>query len=452
MKNKLLAFCLSLGLAIALTVLVRDPGFTDSQDYVLFLLFFSIWLWITEAIPPFAVGLFILAFLVFSLGNERFNSEPRDIAQYVNTFSSRVIWLMLGGFFLATAMAKTGLDADLLRFTLRVSGSTPRRILIGLMLTTMIASMLMSNTATTAMVIAAVMPLLTSLGRQSPFVRAALVGVPLAATVGGMGTIIGTPPNMLAVGVLENAGITVDFLRWMYFGVPLALFLTATGCLTLIKVYLKDNRPLPVESFSARSDNGAVPGMRTKRRVVLLVLAVTLLLWMTSSLHHLGVAMVAAIPIVFLTMTSVLDASDVRSLPWDTLLLVAGGLSLGLALQETELLSHYAQGIIDMKLDSRIALGVFAFATMLASNIMSNTATSTLLIPLGMATLPEHQTEAALIIGLSASTAMLLPVSTPPNAIAFSTGLVSQKDFRLGGILMGLLGPAVAILWVLLLS
>ena len=451
MKNKLFAFCLSLGLAIALTFLVRDSGFTDSQDYVLFLLFFSIGLWITEAIPPFAVGLFILAFLAFSLGNEWFNSAPQDIAKYVNTFSSQVIWLMLGGFFLAAGMAKTGLDADLLRFTLRVSGSTPRRILMGLMLTTMIASMLMSNTATTAMVIAAVMPLLTRLGKQSPFVRATLVGVPLAATVGGMGTIIGTPPNMLAVGVLESAGITVDFLRWMTFGVPLALFLTAVGCLTLIKVYLKDNRPLPVESFTATGGGGAAPGMRMKRRVVLLVLAVTLLLWMTSSVHHVGVALVAAIPIVFLTMTSVLDASDVRSLPWDTLLLVAGGLSLGMALQDTHLLGHYAQRIIDMDLNSTIALGMFAFVTMLASNIMSNTATSTLLIPLGMATLPEHQMQAALIIGLSASTAMLLPVSTPPNAIAYATELVDQKDFRLGGVLMGLLGPAVAILWVLLI-
>jgi sodium-dependent dicarboxylate transporter 2/3/5 len=415
-------------------------------------MFFSIGLWVTEAIPPFSVGLFILAFLAFSLGNPWFNSEPLDIAKYVNTFSSSVIWLMLGGFFLAAALSKTGLDADLLRFTLKVSGATPRRILVGLMLTTMIASMLMSNTATTAMVIAAVMPLLTTLGKQSPFARATLVGVPLAATVGGMGTIIGTPPNMIAVGMLENVGVRVDFLRWMSFGVPLALFLTAVGCVALIKVYLKDNQPLPVESFTTNRDDASVPGMRRKRRVVLVVLAVTLLLWMTSSWHHLGVAMVAAIPIVVLTMTSILDAGDVRSLPWDTLLLVAGGLSLGLALQDTGLLNHYAQGIIDMRLDSTIALGVLAFVTVLASNIMSNTATSTLLIPLGMAALPAHHLETALIIGLSASSAMLLPVSTPPNAIAFSTGLVEQKDFRLGGILIGLLGPAVAILWVLLLS
>jgi solute carrier family 13 (sodium-dependent dicarboxylate transporter), member 2/3/5 len=95
---------------------------------------------------------------------------------------------------------------------------------------------------------------------------------------------------------------------------------------------------------------------------------------------------------------------------------------------------------------------VLAYTTMLFSNIMSNTATSTVLIPLGMAILPEHKTEVSLIIGLAASTALLLPVSTPPNAIAYSTGFLEQKDFRIGGVLIGLLGPAVIILWVLLIG
>lgn len=450
--KKTLLFVLSLAVALALTFLVREPQFGQSQTYVLFLMFFSIGLWVTEAIPPFSVGLFILAYLAFFLGNPAFNTEPQDIAKYVHTFSSSVIWLMLGGFFLASALSKTGLDADLLRFTLKVSGATPRRILIGLMATTMVASMLMSNTATTAMVIAAVMPLLNKLGRQSPFVVATLVGVPLAAAVGGMGTIIGTPPNILAAGILEEAGLGVDFLHWMYFGVPLALFLTALGCVALIRIFLKDNEPLPVEAFAEEKQEAGIEGLRAKRRVVIVVLAVTLLSWMTSSLHHVGVAMVAAIPIVFLTMTSVLDTNDVRAMPWDTLLLVAGGLALGLALQDTGLLSHYARKIIAMELGKLVVLCVFAFVTMLVSNIMSNTATATILIPLGMATLPEHRLEIALIIGFAASTAMFLPVSTPPNAIAFSTGLVAQKRFRIGGILIGLVGPAAVIAWVLLLS
>jgi len=147
-KNKrrkaILSFLGSAVVALALTFLIKEPQFTDSQLYVLFLMFFAIGLWITEAIPPFAVSLFIIAYLVFTLGNPNLNSAPQKIDRYVNTFSSSIIWLLLGGFFMATAMTKTKLDQQLLRATLLLSGTKPRNILIAVMFTTMTASMLMS--------------------------------------------------------------------------------------------------------------------------------------------------------------------------------------------------------------------------------------------------------------------------------------------------------------------
>lgn len=452
MGKKSLLFVAALASALLLTFWLNEPQFSDSQTYVLFLMFFAIGLWLTEAIPPFSVGLFILAFLVFALGNPWFNSEPVEIAKYVQTFSSSVIWLMLGGFLLASALTKTDLDSKLFQFTLRISGTTPRRILLGLMATTMVASMLMSNTATTAMVVAATMPLLTKLGKGAGLTRALLVGIPLAASVGGMGTIIGSPPNLIAAGALENVGSGIDFLGWMLYGFPLAVFLNAVGYFALARIFLGDNQPLSVDSLAPSDEQDPAAASRLHKAIVIVVLAVTLLLWMTSSLHHLSVSAVSAIPIVFLTMFGVLDAKDVRELPWDTLLLVAGGLSLGLALQETGLLEHYAQRIAAMQIAPLALLGILAFATMLFSNVMSHTATSTVLIPLGMAILPDLQTEVALVIGLTASTALFLPVSTPPNAIAYATGLMDQKDFRIGGALIGLLGPAAAMAWVLLLS
>jgi solute carrier family 13 (sodium-dependent dicarboxylate transporter), member 2/3/5 len=449
MKKKYAAFTLSLIIALLLTFILKEPQFNDSQLYVLFLFFFSIGLWATEAIPPFSVGLFILAFLAFSLGNPRFNSEPQDIAKYVNTFSSSVIWLMLGGFFLATALTKTGLDAELLKFSLRISGTHPRKIFIGLMITTMFASMLMSNTAITAMVIAAIMPLLNHLGKGSRLSKALLVGIPFAATTGGLGTIIGTPANLITAGALENEGIKVDFLHWMLYGVPLALVLTAIGIAVFIKLFIKENDPLSLEFLNA--NNSAVEYDRAHRAIVLIIVIITVLLWMTSSLHNLSVSAVAAIPIVFLTMTRVITGKDVRGLSWDTLLLVAGGLSLSLALQKTGLLTHYSQKIITMNIPLLVFVIVFAYVTMIFSNVMSHTATSTVMIPLGMAILPEHKLHIALIIGLASSTALFLPVSTPANAVTYSTGLVEQKDFRTGGILLGLLGPAAIIAWVLFL-
>jgi sodium-dependent dicarboxylate transporter 2/3/5 len=447
MNKKYSAFIACLAIALFLTFLLKEPQFNDSQLYVLFLLFFSIGLWATEAIPPFSVGLFILAFLAFSLGNPRFNSEPQDITKYINTFSSSVIWLMLGGFFLAEALTKTGLDADLLKFTLKISGSQPRRIFLGLMIATMFASMVMSNTAITAMVIAAIMPLLNHLGKDSRLSKALLIGVPFAATTGGLATIIGTPANLITAGALENEGIKIDFLHWMFYGVPLALVLTAIGIFVFIKLFIKENQPLSLEFLKA--DNSSTEYDRTHRTIVLVIVIITVFLWMTGSLHNLSVSAVAAIPIVFLTMTGVIKGSDVRGLSWDTLLLVAGGLALSLALQKTGLLTHYSQKVITMNIPLLVFVFVFAYITMIFSNVMSHTATSTVMIPLGMAIVPEHKLTIALIIGLASSTALFLPVSTPANAVTYSTGLVTQKDFRTGGILLGLLGPAAIIAWVL---
>src|SRR6478609_4610987 len=221
--RSLIYFLLSFIVALLLTFLIKEPSFTTTQLYVLFLLFFAMALWFTEAVPPFAVSILIMAYLVYMLGNKNINPEAAKIDQYVTTFSSSVIWLMLGGFFMATAMTKTKLDEALFRFTLKISGTNPRSLLIGLMTTTMIASMLMSKTAATAMVIASIMPLLKSLGEKSGIAKALLLGVPIASTTGGMATIIGSPPNLIAVGALENIGINISFLEWMIYGVPIAL-------------------------------------------------------------------------------------------------------------------------------------------------------------------------------------------------------------------------------------
>ena len=447
--KKIGIFLTCLFLAIGLTYLIKEPSFTESQVYVIFLLFFSIGLWLTEVIPAFSVSILIISFLVFALGNSYFNSEPENIDKYAQTFSSSVIWLMLGGFFLAAAMTKTKLDEALFKFTIKFSGAKPVNLLIGLMLTTMVASMLMSNTATTAMVIAAVLPLLKSLGKESGTTKALLVGIAIAATTGGMGTIIGTPPNAIAVGILEKRGIPINFLQWMKYGVPIATVLTAISCFAITKFYIKDNTPIALDFLNKEQE---IPSKKflLQQRIVVLVIIITVGLWLTTSFHGLKVASICAVPLVILTLTSILDNKDVQQLPWDTLLLVAGGLSLGLALESTGLLTHYGNLLISMDASFYLLIFIFAFATMFFSNIMSNTATSTVLIPLGIAIMVAFKMEITLIIALSSSTAMFLSVSTPPNAIAFSTGLLDQKDFRMGGILMGILGPILVIVWVLL--
>lgn len=449
--KRLVVFLLCMALAFVITYFMKEPDFTDSQIYVLFLMFFAIGLWISEVMPAFAVSLIIISFLVFALGNEHLNSEPENIAKYVNTFSSSVIWLMLGGFFLAKAMSKTRLDEALFRLAVKISGNKARTLLLGIMITTMLISMLMANTAITAMMIAAVMPLATQLGKESKFTKALLLGIPTASTAGGFATIIGSPVNAIAVGALELKGLHVSFIDWVIYGLPLAILLTALSWIYLAFVFLKDNEQVSL-SFLDKVKQESSQEFNRQRKVVIFVIIVTVSLWLTSSLHGITVASVCAVPLVFLTLTRVIEGKDVQTLPWDTLILIAGGLSLGLALEQTGLLSHYAETLITLKLNAILLIWVFAYFTMMVSNVMSGTAASAIMIPMGMAILLNYQIDISIIMAFGASCALLLPVSSPSNAIAYSTGYLEQKDFIHMGLLIGLIGPLLTIFWVLYVS
>ena len=152
-QTRLIRFMGIILLSLLLTFLVKDDSFGDAKIYVLFLLFFSIGLWITEAIPPFAVGIMIVGFLVFFLGQPGLEDQNIDVQEFVNTWSDSVIWLLLGGFFLAEGLKKTGIDLEVFKIVTAKFGGNPEKMLLVLMLATAGISMIMSNTATTAMMI-----------------------------------------------------------------------------------------------------------------------------------------------------------------------------------------------------------------------------------------------------------------------------------------------------------
>jgi sodium-dependent dicarboxylate transporter 2/3/5 len=456
-KSHLTLFVVSLLVSYGLFYLVQDPEFSITQSYVLFILFFAIALWVTEAIPPFAVGILIIGYLVFTLGQD----DAENVKQYVQTWSDSVIWLFLGGFFLAEAMKKTGLDKDLLKITVPKFGNKSSVILLGFMLLTAVLSMLMSNTATTAMMIATITPILKNLGSSSPLSKNLLIGIPAAASIGGMGTIIGSAPNAIVVGALEGVGVSISFLEWMLFGVPISLIVIFVFWFALLRSNPIKTKTLDLSyvfnTVDERVTHDPTPYKRRQlnKKITLIILVVTLLMWLTSGFTGVPVAMVSGIPIVFLTMLSIINSDEVRALPWDTLMLVAGGLSLGLAVQEQGLAEYFVGLIPADSINIYILYIAFALFTVIFSNIMSNTATATIFIPIAISLILSigsvNTITLPMIIGLSASCALLLPVSTPPNAIAFSTGMLHQSDFRFGGLFVGLLGPAVVILWSLLL-
>jgi sodium-dependent dicarboxylate transporter 2/3/5 len=455
-QQKVIYFLLSITFAFAATYLLVTPELDKAQMYTLFLLFLSIGLWATEAIPPFAVGLLIFVFLVFALGGLYREIDPDNatimVQKYVQTWANSVIWLMLGGFFIAEAMRKVGLDLSLFKLAISRFGTKPRYILLGIMLVTAIFSMIMSNTATTAMMIAAITPFLDTLNRNAPFGKALLIGIPVAASLGGMGTIIGSPPNAIAVDALNNHGIEFGFLEWTVIGFPVALILVFLFWLFLIQKYVPKISSIDLSFLNKPNTIEANSFFKLKKKLVLSILLLTLTLWLTSNLHKIPPSAISLLPITLLTMFRIVSGDDVRKLPWDTLMLVAGGLSLGLAIKETQLAQHYVALLSSHEFDFYLMAIVFSLLTVVCSNFMSNTATTTILIPIAIVLVSQDVEVLPIVIGLSASAALFLPVSTPPNAIAYSTGRLNLKDFRQGGIVAGIIGPIVIVGLVLLLN
>ena len=455
-QQKIIYFLISVIVAFGLTYYLNTPDLDKAQIYVLFLLFLSIGLWITEAVPPFAVGLMIFGFLVFALGGYYSEIDPENAAKYVQkyvqTWSNSVIWLMLGGFFMAQAMQKVGLDKTIFRLTISKFGTKPRNVLLGIMLVTAIFSMIMSNTATTAMMIAAVLPFIKTLDKDAPFGKALLIGIAAAASLGGMGTIIGSPPNAIAVDALNNRGINFGFLEWMVIAFPIAMTLVVIFWLFLINKYVPKVSTIDLSFLKDVDSTSNSKIFILKKKIVFSVLLLTLILWLTGNIHGIPAAAVSLLPIMTLTMFSIISGDDVRKLPWDTLMLVAGGLSLGLAIEETGLAAYYVSLLSDYNLNFYMLVVVFSILTIILSNFMSNTATATILIPIAIILVSTNLAVLPTVIALSASAALFLPISTPPNAIAFSTGRLTQKDFRYGGIVAGIVAPIVIIGYILLFS
>lgn len=457
-------FCL-LG-AAAIAFLPPYPGLAESARWSLAIVAFCGLLWMTEAIPAFAVALLGIGLQIVILGSPGGVMAPtgdsKSWEQFVDPWASPSMWLFFGGFILARASSRTGLDRDMADRLLRLAGSNPERILFVAMLTTFFFSMFLSNTATAAMMIAILGPMLSST-RSTAAARTLIIGVAFSANLGGMGTIIGTPPNAIASGLLDEV-YEVDFLRWMLFGLPPATILLAGlyfsirrkvrgEILTLAGNPMDGPEAIP-ESNAVQAEGKQLP--RWQRWTTLAVFVVTIALWLSGSWHGIPTAVVSFLPIVVLSLTGVIRGKEIRSLDWDILILLAGGLSLGVGVSESGLAAYLAERLAGLAIPPWAMAMVFCLLTLLLSNFMSNTAAANILIPIGIAagaSIAGGKEAAAFAIpmALSASAAMCLPISTPPNAIAFAGGLVRGRDFLIPGALIGLCAFPLASLWSRLL-
>ncbi len=439
-------FTFFLILAVCLTYLPHYSGLNPAAQRTLFILIFAAGLWISEAISAFAVALLVMGLEIVLLGlpGGVFATESSDWEMFIRPWSSPLIWLFFGGFILAEAAQKTRLDRWLARHVLGWFGSRPSIVLLGIIGITFTFSMFMSNTATTAMMMAVMAPISASLGKDNPYRKAILLAVPFAANIGGMGTIIGSPPNAIAAGTLGMDVIT--FLGWMKIGLPPAILLMGVMWVYLVRVYPSREGSINLNALQdTHYKSATLPNW--KKLLVMVVFIATILLWMTGPLHRIPAAVVSFLPITAFAVMRVIDVEDIRRLQWDVLILLAGGLSLGVAVTKTGL-ATWLVGSLSMEGHSIFILALlFSYTATVLSNFMSNTAAANILIPMGLASGGVFGPHVVIPIALGASAAMCLPISTPPNAIAFVSGNIDTKDFIKGGLIVGLLAPILVVAW-----
>lgn len=456
--DRLIRFAVSLMLALLAAYLPAYEGLGSEGRTTLFILLFAAALWLSEAIPAFAVSFLIIALEIVMLGL----APGEDWEQFLIPWASPLVFLFLAGFIMAAAAAKTRLDIWMAKRVLFLVGNKPENIMTGMILVTFTLSMFISNTATAALIVSIIFPLLATMRPDNPYKKGLLLAVTMAANIGGMGTIIGTPPNAIAAGLL--GADAPSFVGWMLLALPPAVLLVVSLRFVLLWRYPSSESMINLTALhtvdhtdDTSKDHSTVPSVPSwKKTAVVLTFAATVLIWLTGPLHSIPTTAVSFLPIVVFTMLGILEADDIRRLNWDVIILIVGGLSLGSAVSSTGLDTWIADSFAAMTLPLLVLIPLFAYLVVLLSNFMSNTAAANILLPLvaAVAVVVGNSSPvlAVVTVALSASLAMGLPVSTPPNAIVFASGALKSRDFWMMGILTGVLGPLVILGWIYLVS
>ena len=451
----IIALTISLVVWLVPTASFGIDGLTVVEQRVIATFCFATLMWVLEPIPSWTTSVLIVVILLFTCSDSALSwlvdmdeTQLGVLISYksiMSCFAHPVIMLFIGGFVLAIAATKSGLDVKLAKVLLKPFGTKSENVLLGFLLVTGIFSMFLSNTATAAMMLAFLTPVLKSLPANGKGKVALTMAIPVGANVGGIGTPIGTPPNAIAISFLNDpAGMNmgIGFGQWMMVMVPFALLL-----LVLAWFVLRNLFPFTQKTIELKIEGESKTDWQSI--VVYVTFAITILLWMSDSVTGINSNVVAMLPVGVFAACGILTRQDLEEINWSVLWMVAGGFALGVALQDTGLAKHLIATIpfntwppILMILGS----GLLCYAM---ANFISHTATANLLIPiLALAGMSAAENLAplggvsTLLIGvaLGSSLAMLLPISTPPNALAHSTGLIEQKEMMKVGIIMGLLG------------
>jgi len=444
------------------------PDLTLTEQRTIAIFVFASLMWLTEGIPSWATSTLVIVLLLYTCSDSSLfcfvqGYDEAHLGQLISykkimgCFADPIIMLFIGGFILAIAATKVGLDVKMAKVMLKPFGTRSENVLLGFLLVTGVFSMFLSNTATAAMMLTFLTPVLKQLPESGKGRIGLALAIPIGANIGGVGTPIGTPPNAIALKALNDSGglnMGIGFGEWMMFMFPLAIFLLFVGWFILKTLF----------PFSQKTVELKIEGEKEttwQTYVVYITFIATILLWVLDKVTGVNSNVVGLLPVGVFCACGIITRRDLEEINWSVLWMVAGGFAIGLALQETNLAAHLIETIPFSTWPALLMLigsGLLCYAL---SNFISNTATAALLVPIltviGTAskdTLAVYGGVSPLLIGiaLSASLAMVLPISTPPNALAHATGMIEQKQMMRVGLIMGVIGMVVGYAMLIILG
>ena len=452
--------------ALAIAMLPTEwfgiAGLTPIQQRVIAIFVWAALMWIIEAVPAWTTSLLIIVIMLLTVSDSGISLltngyEAKELMSYktiMGTFANPTVMLFMGGFILALVASKSGIDVSMARAMLKPFGSRPRIVLLGFILVTAIFSMFVSNTATAAMMLTFMAPIIRQLPATEKGTTALALSIPIGANIGGLATPIGTPPNGIAlqyINDVDGLNLGVDFGEWVLVMTPLMLVILLISWVLLSTMF-----PFTAKKVNLTIIGGAKKGWRTY--VIYATLAVTILLWMFEKVTGINSYVVALIPIGVFAITRIIKSSDLKDIDWACLWMVAGGFALGEGMSKTGLAKALVAAIPFDSWPAMLVLLGGGFICWLLSQFISNSAATALMVPIMVAVgtgmkdaLGEFGGVGTLLIGvaMAASFAMSLPISTPPNAIAYSTGLIKTKQMFITGMLIGTISLVIGYILII---
>jgi sodium-dependent dicarboxylate transporter 2/3/5 len=444
----------------------------------------AIW-WVTESIPIPATSLLPIAlFPLLGIMKSSAATSP---------YGNHLIYLFMGGFFLAVTMERWNLHKRVAIHTIRLVGASPGRMVLGFMIATGFLSMWVSNTATTMLMIpiglavikqatgfdAGMIKACSSTGPESNFGKCLMLGIAYSASMGGVATIIGTPANTVMVGMMEKMyGVQIGFGQWMLFGLPLGVSMMAVAWVLMTRVlFPMDGLVLTGSEEIIESELRALGPMKPEEKRIIAVSSFVAICWLSrgfleklpfindffpdfSFVHDttigiIGALLMFAIPTNLRKKQFLLDWQTAVKIPWNVILLFGGGLAIANGFAKTGLAAYIASLLTGLDgLNLMLFVAIVVWLTTLLTESTSNTATATLLVPImGAAAIALGVHPYATIVGaaVAASFAFMLPVATPPNAVVFGSGCISVGQMVRTGIWLNMIGTVMITLFVLYL-